>query len=233
MSTSGTFSFTMSRDDTISAALRLTGAFGDQDVIPPADIANCAQALNILVKELVTEGLPLWCVQDLGIPMVAGQAAYNLSTASGNILPPRILFLYLRDSTGKDVTVTIVSRYDYDTLGSKTSQGRPNQAYYDPQLGAGSLVLYNVPQDNTTTLHVVYQRQIMDFNLATDNPDFPQEAYRLLKWCLADEIALEYQTPADVRQEIGLRAGTYRKNFFAFEQEQTSIFFTPSERRMY
>lgn len=230
MASSGTYSFTMTRDDIIGAALRLTGAFGDQDVIPPTDITNCAQALNILCKELATEGLPLWCVVDLAVPMVAGQAAYNLSTASGTTLPLRILDAYIRDASGKDVSLTITSRYDYDTLGSKTTQGVPNQCYYDPQIGAGSLVLYDVPVDNSHTVHVVIQRQIQDFNLATDNPDFPQEAFRLLKWCLADEISLEYQATPDVRHEIAAKSIVLRKNYFAFDQEQASIYFTPSER---
>lgn len=233
MASSGTYSFTMTRDDIIAAALRLTGSFSSQDTIPTEDISDCAQALNILAKELATAGLPLWCVQDLAVPMVVGQNSYNLSAATGQTLPIRILDLYLRGPQGNDVSIQVTSRYDYDTLGDKTSPGIPNQAYYDPQLGAGSIVLYNVPADNTHTLHVVYQRQVQDFNLATDNPDFPQEAFRMLKWCLADEIALDYQTPADIRQEIGARAKLYRDGFMAFEQEQTSVYFTPAERSRY
>lgn len=230
MPTSGTTSFTMSRDDIITAALRLCGAFGEGDSIPPGDISNCALSLNILAKELATEGLPLWCVQDLSVPLQAGVSSYNLSTISNSNLPLRILFAYIRDSTGNDTTLQITSRYDYLTLGQKASKGVPNQCYYDPQLGAGSLVLYDVPSDNTRTVHVVIQRQIQDFNLSTDNPDFPQEAYRLLVWCLADEIALMYQTPPSDRREINQKAVGYRNKFFAFEQEQASIYFTPSER---
>lgn len=230
MSTSGTYSFMMTRDDIIQAALRLTTRFGSGDVIPAQDITNCAQALNILAKELATEGLPLWAVQQYAVPMVIGQSSYNLSQITGMTLPIRVLDVFIRDATGNDATLDITSRYDYDTLGSKTSQGVPNQCYYDPQLGAGTIILYDVPADNTHTLQVVLQRQIMDFNLATDNPDFPQEAFRLLKWCLADEIALEYSTPPQVRQEIAMRAEKYRKNFFAFEQEQASVTFTPAQR---
>lgn len=234
MARSNTYSFTMTRDDIIDAALRLTGRFGSGDTIPPEDVQNCAQALNILAKELATDGLPLWCVEDISFPCVGGQAAYNLSTITGMTLPLRILDAYRRDSTGNDVTLQIVSRYDYDTLGYKAQQSVPNQCWYDPQIGAGMLTLYDVPQTGTTdTIHVVIQRQIMDFNLATDNPDFPQEAYRLLKWCLADEIALEYQTPIADRQEINAKAKGYRDKFFDFEQEQASIYFTPSERMRY
>ncbi len=233
MATSGTYSFTMSRDDIIGAALRLTGSFGEGDVIPPDDITNCAQALNILAKELALEGLPLWCVVDLAVPLVAGQASYNLSQISGVNLPLRILDAYIRDSTGNDTTLIIVSRYDWDTLGQKFQPGVPNQCWYDPQLGAGSLTLYDVPADATQTVHVVIQRQIQDFNLSTDNPDFPQEAFRLLKWCLADEIALEYQATPDVRKEINVKAVGYKDKFFSSDQEQASIYFTPSERARY
>jgi len=228
MATSGIYTFAMSRDDIIGAALRLTTRFGSGDVIPTEDITNCAQALNILCKEMVTEGLPLWCVQQIPVPLVANQAAYNLSIASNSTLPLRILDAFIRDAQGKDVSIEIESRYDYNTLGNKTSTGIPNQGYYDPQLGAGSLVLYNVPSDNTRTLYVIIQRQVQDFNLSTDNPDFPQEAYRLLKWCLADEIMLDYSTPRDVRAEISARAMALRKSFFAWEQEQVSVKFVPS-----
>ena len=230
MATSGTYSFTMTRDDIINAALRLTTRFSADDVIPPGDIANCAQSLNILCKEMVTEGLPLWCVKDYAIPMVAGQATYNLSTATGMTLPVRILDAYLRYATGNDIGLSLTSRYDYNTLGQKTSAGNPNQYWYDPQLGAGTVTVFNVPFDSTSTMHVVLQRQIMDLNLSTDNPDFPQEAYRLLKWCLADEIALEYSTPPRVIAEIEKKANMYRNKFFAFEQEYGSITFSPTIR---
>lgn len=233
MARSGTYSFTMTRDDIIGAALRLVGAFGDGDPIPASDISNCAMALNIIAKEMALNGLPLWCVQEVLVPVTVGVATYNLSTLTGMPLPPRILDIYKVDSTGNSVSIMITSRYDWDTLGQKASQSVVNQAWYDPQIGAGTLTVYNVPGSAGDTLHVVYQRSIQDFNLATDNPDFPQEAYRMLKWALADEIALEYQATGDVRKEVNARAALYKEKFFDFEQEQTSIYFTPSERMRY
>lgn len=230
MSTSGTYSFLMSRDDLIGAALRVIGAYGAGEAIPSGDITNCAQALNILAKEYALEGLPLWCVQTTAIPMVVGQSVYNLSVATGQTLPLAILDCYIRDSNGNDTIIKVVSRYDYDPLGQKTAQGVPNQLYYDPQLATGNLILYNVPADTTHTLYVVSQRQIQDFNLSTDNPDFPQEAFRLLKWALADEIALEYQTPVDVRKEVLAKAMMYKEKFSAAGQEMASVRFTPSEQ---
>lgn len=233
MPTSGTYSFLLSRDDLIGAALRCTTRFGAADPIPAQDITYCAQALNILVKALALDGMPLWCVQQLTIPFVIGQASYNLSTASGSTLPLRVLDCFWRSSTGNDVQLTPLSRFDYDTLGQKQSAGKPNSFWYDPQLTGGILTVYNVPQDTSSTLEVVIQRQLQDINLASENVDFPQEAYHTLKWLLAKEIMLEYSTPQDVRQEIRLAAAEALRNFSGspFMQEQVSITFSPVIRQ--
>ena len=232
MSTSGTYSFLMSRDDLIKASLRCTTRFGASDTVPTEDITYCAQALNILCKALAVDGMPLWCVQELVVPFVAGQAQYNLSTASGNTLPLRVIDCFWRSSTGNDVMLTAIGRSDYEALGQKASPGAPNSYWYDPQLTGGLLTVYNVPQDASASLHVIIQRQIQDVNLATDNVDFPQEAYQMLKWILAEEIMLEYSTPKDVRAEIRLQAARVKETFMgsSFMQEQSSVFFTPAFR---
>jgi len=230
---SGTYTFGMTASDIVAAALRLTGAFDEYETIPTTDQNNVLQALEILVKEMAQDGLPLWCVKDVSFPTVVGQATYNLSTITGTTLPLRILDQYIVDQAGNSVTLIMTSRYDWDTLGQKFQPGIPNQVWYDPQLNSGTLTLYDVPIDNTHTIHVVVQLQMMDVGSLTNNVYFPQEAYRMLKWCLADEICLEYRTPADERKEINDKATGYRDKFFnaEFGQEQTSVFFTPSERQ--
>jgi len=230
MATSGTYSFLMVGNDLISAALRLTGRFDPYDTIPSTDMTNGLQALEILTKELAIEGLPLWKVETFPIPLLQGVASYNLSTITNSTLPLRIMQCFIRDSAGNDVEITLESRYDYNLLGQKLTQGVPNQGYYDPQLAGGTLTLYDVPQDATRTLYVVVQMQMQDNTGGSFNPDFPQEAYRMLKWCLADELAIEYDVPAQKRSEVAGRAVLLRKDFFASQQEQVSVFFTPSQR---
>jgi len=228
MSTSGTASFTINRDQLIEAALRTLQVYGIGDTIPAQVMTDVAQALNIWVKALCMKGLFLWCVQEVEVPMVAGQAQYPIGPLINKPRPLRILDAYIRYSTGNDVSLTITSRYDYDTLGLKSAQGIPNQLYYDPQLSNGLVTFYNVPFAAGDTVHLVIQRQIEDFNLATDNPDFPQEAFQMLKWGLADEIGLEQGARTEVRQEVALRSKRYMSEFADFQQEQASVFFTPS-----
>lgn len=230
---SGTYTFNLTALQIVQAALRLTGAFDEYDTIPTQDQTNVMQALEILVKEMAQDGLPLWVVQDIAFPTVAGQATYNLSTITNSTLPLRILDQYIVDSAGNSTTMTMTSRYDWDTLGQKFQPGVPNQVWYNPQLGAGTLTLYDVPLDNTHTIHIVTQLQMQDVGALTNNLYFPQEALRMLKWCLADEICLEYRTPPDERKEINMKAIGYRDKFFSaeFGQEQASVYFTPTERR--
>lgn len=231
MATSGTYSFLMNRDSIIGAALRALEVYGAGDTIPALDITNCAEALNIICKGLVVKGLPLWCVQELTIPLVVGQSAYPIGPSSSQVRPLRILQAFLRLSTGNDVELMVVSRYDYNELGMKLAQGTPNQLYYDPQLTNGIATLYNTPFDATQTLHVVVQRQIQDFNLSTDNPDFPQEAYLMLKWNLAKELLSEYGVKPAIVQLVMANARESLDDFMNFMQEYASVYFYPSGRK--
>lgn len=228
MATSGTTSFTMTRDQIIEGALRTLQVYGIGDRIPPEVIDNAAQALNIWCKALVTRGLFLWCVQDILVPMVKGQKEYFVGPLTGGQRPLRILDAYIRSAQGNDVSLSITSRYDYNTLGLKNSAGIPNQLYYDPQLQNGIVTVYNAPFDANYSLRLVIQRQIQDFNLATDNPDFPQEALQMLKWGLADEIGMEQGARDAVLDRVRQKASAYMTEFVDSQQEQASVFFTPN-----
>lgn len=229
---SGTYLFQMSAQQLITAALNKTGAFDEYETIPPQDLSNVLFILETLVKEMALDGMPLWCIQDIAFPTVVGQATYNLSTITGSTLPLRILDQYIVDSQGNSVTLVMTSRYDWDTLGQKFQPGIPNQIWYNPQLGAGIITLYDVPSDNQHTIHVITQLQMQDVGSLTNNLAFPQEAFRMLLWCLTDEIALDYRMSADERAEVSTKAKLLRKKFFdaPLAQEQASIYMTPSER---
>lgn len=311
MTTSGTTTFTVSRDTIINAALRGLHAFGPTDTIPAADITYCAEALNIMIKAWAAKGMLVWTVGEISVPTVAGVASYPIGTtaaylysatitnagsggtpgtyaltitggggsgatgtytigssgsltsititaggnsftsapalsfplgsisnaaATANIVglttnrPMRIFSAFMRDANGNDQDIKVESRFDYNLLGQKTSSGTPNQLFYDPQLTNGIVTLYNVPADNLSTLHLIVQRQVQDFNLSTDNPDFPQEFYQALKWGLMDEIALEYEAKPMTLKIVAAKAQQYVNEMVSFDQEEASVTFSPSFR---
>ena len=235
-----TYAFSMNAQQIALAAIRKTGAYEEDSLVPEEKLASALEALNVISKDLAIEGGPLWCIQDVAFPAINGQADYNLSRIMGMPLPPRILDAYIRTLTpysvglpGNDVQLIITSRYDWDRLGQKFSPGVPNQVWYDPQLTGGILTLYNVPNDNFHEIHVVAQRQIADVQTLTSSLDFPQEAARMLIWQLLDELSMEYQLPPDERKEINAKAVGFKNRFFdaPWTQEQAPISFTPSERQ--
>lgn len=230
MATSGTYTFTVTAQNIVEAALRVLQVYGIGDPIPAQAITDTMEALNIWVKAMVKGGLFLWTVQDLQVPMVAAQATYSVGPLSSQPRPLRILDAYLRNSSGNDTTLSVTSRYDYDTLGLKSAQGIPNQLFYDPQLGNGVITLYNVPIEAGSTLHIIAQRQIQDFTSTSDNPDFPQEAFQMLKWGLADEISLEQGAREAIIDRVAMRAKAYRTEFedWQMAQEAASVYFSPS-----
>jgi len=231
MATSGTYAFTVTRDQLIESALRTLQVYGIGDAIPVEVITNVAQALNIWCKSLVKKGLLLWCVQEITVPMVAAQSAYPVGPASGHPRPLRVTDAFLRTTASDtDVQLTVTSRYDYDTLGLKSAEGIPNQLFYDPQLVNGIVTLYNTPVDASTVLHLVIQRQVQDFNLSTDNPDFPEEAIQMLKWGLADEIGMEQGARDAVLDRVNAKARAYMEEFVNWQQAQeaASVYFTPT-----
>jgi hypothetical protein len=233
-----TYNFSMTAQQIAESVIRKTGAYDEDEPIPPDRLADALEALNVIAKDLAIEGPTLWCTEDVSFRTVPGQATYNLSQIMGMPLPPQVLAAYIRtldltgQTPGNDVTLMLISRFDWITLGQKFTPGVPNQVWYDSQLGAGTLTLYNVPNDNFHEIHVIVQRQIADVPSLTSNMDFPQEAARMLIWQLLDELALEYRLPPDERKEINSKAVGFKQRFFdaQWTQENASVFFTPSEK---
>jgi hypothetical protein len=236
-----TYTFSMTAQQIAESVIRKTGAYDEDQAVPPDRLANALEALNVIAKDLAIEGPTLWCTEDVSFPGVVGQSQYNLSTIMGMPLPPQIMAAYIRtlnpDGTvpangGNDVTLMVISRYDWILLGSKFQPGVPNQLWYDPQLTGGILTLYNVPNDGFHEIHVIVQRQIADVPSLTSTMDFPQEAARMLIWQLLDELALEYRLPPDERAEVNKKAVGFKERFFdaQWTQENASVFFTPSEK---
>ncbi len=228
--------FSVSATDLVSSAIRLTGRFGAGDTIPQQDQLNVLQALNILVKQLVTSGLPLWAIENVSVPLISGQGSYTIgptATGTGAVVanrPMRILQAILTNSAGNNTVLNVISRYDYNTLGLPNAPGVPNELWYYPTLPNGVITMYDVPTDSLSTITLVSQRQFNDFNLLTDTPDFPQEWYAPLKWLLADEISLEYECKPNTIAKIEKQANIYRDVVAGWGKEDVPVRFVPSAR---
>ena len=227
-----TTNYSQSRDSVINGALRVLGVIGAGDSPTPQDYQNCSEALNLYIKQLQTKGMPLWLVEDLPVPMVAGQYTYTLGP-TGDVVcdrPLRVVMAFIRSPQGNDTTLQVISRQEYMQQGYKPSSGTPNQVYYDPQLGNGVLYVFNNPNAAGWTIHLQVQQPISDILTPNAIPQFPSEWFNTLKFGLADQLALEYGVPAQVRAELAQRAAKYEEVMTDWSQEEASTSFSPDFR---
>ena len=224
--------YTITRNQVINGALRVLGVIGSGDQPTPEDVDNCSQALNLYIKQLQVKGLPLWKTEDLQVPMVVGQTVYAIGP-TGDVVttrPLRVVMAFIRSPQGNDTVLQVISRQEYMQLGIKTSQGIPNQCYYDPQLTNGQLYVFNAPSQAGWTIHLQVQLPIDDTLTPGDTPDFPSEWFNCLKFGLADQLSLEYGAPAQVRAELAMRADKYLEIMTDWSQEEASTMFSPGNR---
>ena len=241
--------YTVTRDQIITLALRKLGVL-EIGSSPDLDtVANAAMSLNLLIKQLSTDGLKLWKISELIIPLTSGQTTYTLGGSSSALMydslnptvaitdkPLKVIqgfYRNLQSTPAIDTPVMLVSKQEYNVLGSKFSTGTANTIFYDPRKLNGVLYVYLTPDINAQTnlqLHIVAQLPLDDLDTALGIPDFPNEWMNCLVWNLADQLAMEYGVPMNARQEIAQRAGGYKTQLVDWDVEASSTFFQPDFR---
>ena len=243
-----TTNYSVTRDQIIQAALRKLNVADLTDTIDSLTISNASLALNLLIKMWVTDGLKIWTNDTINMPMVANKTMYVLgpgsTTGATNVIsnvtsydkPLKIIQAWVRNNTvtpNIDIPMQILSKQEYNMLGSKFSTGTPNSIFLDVKQTTSNLYLYLTPDTNVATnysLQFVMQRLISDLNNSTDIPEFPIEWMLPLVWGLADQLAIEYSVPANHRAEVAQKAEMYKERASSWDVESTSTFFTPDMR---
>ena len=241
MTTSGSVDFSVSRDELVEAALRICGVLDPEaGSATSTQITVGSQALNMIVKALHSDGMPLWAIKSKVITLVAGDKDYTISGLSIN-RPLKIIQALRSDTSSSDNVDTpmeVITRDEYINLGNKSSSGVPILVYYDPQLTAALATVYLYPTPGATeatnyTVTIYYQTPFEDFDASTDTPDFPQEWYSTIKWMLAHDLGFEYGVPGSRLDRIGAKATTEHGKVLNMGAEEGSVTFIPDERMYY
>lgn len=234
--------YSVTRDQIILTALRKCGVVEPGDTsatIDPNVISNCAQALNLMVKQWMTYGIKLWTVTEYSLPLTTNKASYVIAPSGGDFTadkPVKLIQAFLRNnavSPAVDIPMQILSKQEYNWLGSKFSTGTTNSIFMDIGVTSSTVYVFLTPDVITSTnytLHLVVQRPISDLINSTDVPDFPNEWMQALVWGLADQLALEYGLPMNHRQEITMKAEKYRNDLEDWDTEYASTLFIPDMR---
>ena len=78
MATSNSTDFSSSRDTIIKAALRKVGALQQGQTPSTNDLNDAAEALNVLVKAWMADGMPLWKIATYNFNLTAATNKYTI-----------------------------------------------------------------------------------------------------------------------------------------------------------
>lgn len=229
MATSGSTNFSINRDQLIAGALRVAGAIAQGETPSSTLYTETAEALNMLVKAMQADGMPLWAIKKYAITLTAtGDYTIGVSQTVNTPKPLKVFQAFLRNtSSSVDTPLRVITKQEYEMLGNKSTTGTPTQVYYEPLLTTGILHVYPVPTStiaSANTLSIIYQRPFEDFDATADEPDFPQEYFDCLKFCLADRIAPEHGLSIQERQDLARRAKELRAEALSFGTEEGSMY---------
>lgn len=243
--------YNITRDQLINTALIKLGVLEIGDVPDSATVAHLSLNLNLLIKQMATDGLKIWKNTEIVFPMTTNTVTYTLGGPNSIAMydsydtsfttpltdkPLKVIQGFYRNNSVTppiDVPLQILSKQEYNLLGSKQSQGVGNSIFYDLKKNYGILSVYLEPNAFVATnynLHLVTQMPMNDLLYGQDVPDFPNEWMNCLLWNLCDQVAIDYQVPANHRQEFMAKAKLYKDQMTDFDVESTSTFFQPDMR---
>ena len=250
MPSTGSASITLTRDGLITSSLQALRVLQEGQVANATQIADAAMPLNMLIANWQSNGLQLWTYQLLPIPCVANKYVYTIGPSGADITSTRPLRLmddgsFIRNNinpaTPVDTPLIILSRTDYNNMGSKTSQGVVNSLYYQPGIdvaggvtspstGYGTLNVYVNPLNTSYTIYGNFQRPIYTMSGASDEFDFPTEWFLALRYGLAEILADDYEVPDNRLMRIAAQAKRYHDGVQDWSVEQAKFRFQPDNR---
>jgi hypothetical protein len=172
MTTSGTYAFNPSLGEIVLYAYQNIG-------IRPTSVLqehmeSARMAANMMLARFSNQGVNLWAVDLITVPLVQGQTTYAVD---GNTV--MILDAYTTTSSGIDRVIMPISRTEYASYPNKAQQGFPTSYWFD-RLISPTITLWPVPDGSSATILKYYRvRQVQDANLQNgENGEIP---YRWLE----------------------------------------------------
>jgi hypothetical protein len=213
MTTSGTYIFQPSLGEIVLYAFNNIGIRNTS--ILQEHLQSARMAVNMMLARWANQGVNLWTVDLVSVPLVAATATYAVDPSTIMVLDA-----YMEITTGSDPIDRIilpVSRTEYASYPNKTQQGFTTVFWFD-RLISPTITLWPVP-DGTSAQYLKYYRfrQIQDANLSgAQDVEVPYRwlealadglAYRLAKmW--APNIAPALKAVADESYQIAATQDT-------------------------
>ena len=212
--------------------MRDAGLLSEGDEPNSDQIAEYLPRLNDLVNLWQTQGLKLFLLQDIAVPLVEGQNFYTIEPGGSVSMakPLRGLQAYFLDQNQIRRPLVVLSWDDYMRLSQINEVGGINSYFIDKQATVLNLFLWLAPDSNDAQgqVHVLFQTQVPNAVSITDSTMFPQEWFLALQWGLADEICTGQ--PQAIMDRCEKRAMAYRTMLENWDVEDAPTQIAPDQR---
>lgn len=229
MATSGITVNQLSRDTIINAALRKCQILQEGQSANANQLTTGAEALNALVTEFVSIGMPIWKRTDRDITLVNTQATYTIGVGQSiNAAYPTHLLQVRYKPGNADTLQDMEIKADFDFKLLPDSDGVPVSVTYKPLINQGILSVWPTPDSSVPSgslIKITYTTPFEVFSAAADTPDFPQEWNNALIYGLASLLADEYALSIQDKQWIDRQAEKHISTALANGAEDASWFF--------
>lgn len=233
MTTTGTTTFNLDLNDLIEEAFERCG----KELRSGYDFRTARRSLNLLTIEWANRGINLWTIEQGEIPMVTGQATYDLPVNTIDLLD-QVIRTQPGTAQQTDININRISESTYSTIPNKLATGRPIQVWINRQSGATTpdgiqypqINVWPTPNDPGNQYTFVYwrMRRIDDAGDGVNSQDIPFRFLNAMVAGLAYYLSVKLPD-VDQNRVMGLKADYEQQFQLAADEdrEKASIRFVP------
>jgi hypothetical protein len=227
MTTSGTASFSLDLTEIVEEAFERVGS----EMRTGYDLRTARRSLNLMFADWANRGINMWTFEQGSIPLVPGQATYNLPADTVDLLEHVIRTGAGSSATQADLTITRISVSTYATIPNKLAQGRPIQIWIE-RLNTPRVTVWPEP-DNSQAYTLVYWRmkRIQDAGNGVNTMDMPFRFVPCMVAGLAYYLALKVPGGTERLQVLKAQYDEAWQLAADEDREKAAIRFVP--RRQY
>jgi hypothetical protein len=187
MTTSGTYAFNPSLGELTLYSFNLCGIRNTALLQEHMEAARMSS--NLMLSRWSNQGVNLWAVDLVTVPLVAGQSTYSVDANTVMILDA---YLGITNSGPEiDRIIMPISRTEYASYPNKSQQGFTTVYWFD-RLLSPTITLWPVPDGNSAQVLKYYRvRQIQDSNFTSgQNVEIPYLWLEAFAYGLAARLAV-------------------------------------------
>lgn len=230
MSTSGTYTWTMTLQSFVNAALRKLAVLSGGSFPETYETTNAVEAVNAMISGFQADGMPLWVMDQYSFPTEASKGEYSIGPGydlPASTPPLKVTQAWRSTNSQANIPMNVYTDYNFNLLPQTAGPSTPVNLHYQPDRASGIIKLWPIPLDTSHTITIKYQKAYQDLLTLSDEIDFPRYWYEAIIYGLASRLAPEYGLPLQDRAAIRQEAEYYHTQALSFGTEEGSVYLQP------